>query len=167
LVNHFQSDNLCRKRILIIGDVAHSRVAHSAIKLMQRMGAEITLLAPDVFRLKKSMGTARSIASFDDCDGDFNAIMCLRIQKERLAHDYGWSDEDYFFHYGLTKERFNSLGKGCVVLHPGPMNVGVEIDELVANSSSSLIEEQVKNGVLIRAVLIEHCIAEHGLLQQF
>jgi aspartate carbamoyltransferase catalytic subunit len=156
LLNHFQTDDLRHKRILIIGDLAHSRVAHSNIKLMKRMGAQITLLAPDEWRMPET--DLRSISSFKQCDGDYDAVMCLRIQKERLPEADSFIENAYFFHYGLNSERLSKLGKNCVVLHPGPMNLGLEIDAEVASCERSLIEQQVKNGVLIRAALIEHCL---------
>ncbi len=159
LLNHFKSDNLVGKKILIIGDLAHSRVAHSNIKLMLRLGAELTLLAPDAFQLHGQHGNVRSCAHFDDVDDAYDAVMCLRMQKERMAQGFGITDEDYRARYGLHRARLLRLGKNCVVLHPGPMNLFVEIERDVAYGPQSLIAEQVKNGVLMRAALIDHCLS--------
>lgn len=159
LVNYFKSDDLAQKRILIIGDVVHSRVAHSNIKLMSKLGAEVTLLAPEPFRMQASLGQRWSISDYEDCAGDYDAVMCLRIQKERMSQEGGFSDREFFEQYGLTNKRLERLGKNCVVLHPGPMNLGVEIEDQVAYGPRSLIRQQVKNGVLVRAALMEFCLS--------
>lgn len=162
LVNHFKSDNLFNRRILIIGDIAHSRVAHSNIRLMSRLGAQVTLLSPEEFRLQCNLGQEESISSFNECTDNYDAVMCLRLQKERMAHGFGFGDQEFFDQFGLTLKRLERLGSGCVVLHPGPMNCGVEIEASVAHGPRSLMRQQVKNGVLVRAALMEFCLSQGG-----
>lgn len=158
LLEHYKSDDLSGRRVLIIGDLAHSRVARSNIKLMTRLGAKLTLLAPPVFELAEE-SSARTIFSFSDVDGPYDAVMCLRMQKERMITGCAMTDGDYFSQYALTSKRLEHLGKDCVVMHPGPMNCGIEIDYAVANGPQSLILQQVRNGVVVRAALLEHCLA--------
>lgn len=156
LLNHWQTDNLRNKKILIVGDIAHSRVARSNIKLLNRFGASVYMLAPKNYSIESNF--ASNINSFGDIDGSIDAVMCLRLQKERILKGHALANEEYIDSYSLTLERFLSLGEHCVVLHPGPINLGVEIEDAVKNHSRSLILEQVKHGVSVRAALILHCI---------
>lgn len=158
LVNHFRSDDLFAKNILIIGDVAHSRVAHSNIKLMSRLGANVSVLAPKPFQITENLGQKQSLLSFSECSGEYDVVMCLRMQKERMIDGCLMSDTDYFYNYGLTLTRLFKMGPQCMVLHPGPMNVGVEIDLAVFNHPQSLIQKQVENGVLVRSALLDLCL---------
>jgi aspartate carbamoyltransferase catalytic subunit len=146
---------LRNRRILIVGDILHSRVAHSNIKLLTRLGGEITLLAPPMFRQSTSLGQAQAISSYDETEGAYDAVMCLRIQKERIDKEEIMRDEDFFTAYGLTTKRLLQLGKNCVVLHPGPANIGVEIEKEVLMGPKSLVMQQVRNGVFLRAALMD------------
>jgi aspartate carbamoyltransferase catalytic subunit len=158
LLNHWQTDSFYNKRILIIGDLKHSRVAHSNIKLMSRLGARVSLLAPDCFTMTSNAEQLACINSFADLDGPIDAVMCLRVQKERMNEELLMNDQVYHAQVGLSLTRFLALGSRCVVLHPGPMNVGVEIDQDVAHHQRSLILKQVRNGVLMRSSLLAHCL---------
>lgn len=157
LTQYFRTDSLAGKNILLIGDVAHSRVAHSNLKLMTRLGARVTFLAPDVFQEPGALLQQRTVSSFDELDDQFDAVMCLRVQKERIQDGKSISDLEFAERYSLTEERLERLGH-CVILHPGPMNIGIEITKATAYHPRSLILEQVKNGVLVRAAMIEHCL---------
>lgn len=155
LLNHFTCDDLVGKRILIIGDIEHSRVAHSSIKLFNRLGAEVSLLAPQNFLQQKNLGQQNNFTKFLDVQGEFHAVMCLRIQKERIRHEAMSSDGQFFRDFGLTSDRFAMLGRNTVLLHPGPHNAGVEIAQELVEHPRSLIRQQVRNGVVIRAALIQ------------
>ncbi|HXW54024.1 MAG TPA: aspartate carbamoyltransferase, partial [Myxococcota bacterium] len=155
LLEHFQAVDLVKKHILIVGDIAHSRVAHSNIKLMARLGARVTLLAPRCFRPNHNIGQGYEITVFSELLSDVDAVMCLRVQKERFSSETEFDAHEFAEAYGLSRARLNALGPSCVVLHPGPMNIGVEIDADVATDARSLINEQVRNGVAIRAALME------------
>lgn len=156
LLEHFGGDDLKGKHIVIVGDVAHSRVAHSNIKLLLRLKARVSLLSPPSLSIKHP--ECQTVSNFCELKGPFDAVMVLRIQKERLMSASEMSDEEYFNRYGLSEKRFLALGENCALLHPGPMNAGVEIDASLREHPRSLITQQVKNGVLIRMKLIEHCL---------
>lgn len=154
LLEHFKTDDLSRRRILIIGDSKHSRVAHSSIKLFRRLGANVTLLAPR--ELLDIDCPFEHFNSFKEVEGQFDAVMVLRIQKERLDRECKIDDTEYFYHYGLSLERFLNLGKKCVLMHPGPMNIGIDIETGLYEHPRSLIRRQVQNGLSIRTELLRH-----------
>lgn len=158
LLSHWRTDSMQGKKILIVGDLAHSRVAHSDIRLMKRLSAEVILLAPRQLQPCDSLLHAQYIERFEQVPRDLDAVMCLRIQKERIQEGCLMSDGDYRRDFGLSLERFLSLSDKCVVLHPGPMNVGIEIERDTAVHERSLILEQVRHGVTIRAALISHML---------
>lgn len=158
LLDHFRCDSLRGLRILIIGDVAHSRVAHSNIKLMSRLLAEVWTLTPAHWQVNL-VPEHRRLVSFADVPKNIDVVMCLRVQKERLLDAHAFSEQIFSKDYCLTASRLDGLGNNCVVLHPGPINLGAEIAADVANHPRSLINEQVKNGVLVRAALIKHCLS--------
>ncbi len=156
LLDYFKKTDFAKRKILIIGDIAHSRVAHSNIKLMRRLGARVTLLAPPCFQIDYDIGQERQVTSFKDLAGDdFDAVMCLRVQKERFIKDNDFDEATFAKDFGLSRPRLESLGAACAVLHPGPMDIGIEISADVATHSRSLINEQVKNGVVVRAALMK------------
>lgn len=157
LLEHFGGDDLNGKRIVILGDTAHSRVAHSNIKLLLRLKAHISLLSPPSLSMKHP--DCEMLSDFGELRGPIDAVMVLRIQKERLMGVCEMSDEEYFSRYGLSRKRFDALGAHCVLLHPGPMNAGVEIDASLREHPRSLIVQQVENGVLMRMKLIEQCLS--------
>ncbi len=143
-------------RLVMAGDIRHSRVARSAIKMLQMLGVgEIRLAGPPEFM--PGDGTTRGTKVFDDLDAAVegaNAIMMLRIQKERISGlDIPDADE-YHREWGLNAGRLGLASQGCHVLHPGPMNRGVEIASGVADGSQSLIRRQVRNGLYSRMALL-------------
>lgn len=157
LLQAWRCDDFCGKKILIIGDVAHSRVARSNLKLMRRLGAEVAILAPSTFLLSEASEKLLSYERFKDLPNNFDAVMVLRIQKERLEDPLLFSDIEYFRAFGMSKKRLDSLGPQCLILHPGPINISIEIDEDAAYGPNSLIKAQVQNGVYVRAALMEYC----------
>jgi aspartate carbamoyltransferase catalytic subunit len=141
--------------ITIVGDISHSRVARSLIVLLNRRSANVTVVAPPTLLPSgvEQLG-CRVSHSFDEVIGESQILYLLRIQKERFSDSLFPGAKEYAALYGLTKERWARAPKGCRVLHPGPMNRGVEIDSGVADGLSSLINEQVTNGVAIRMAVL-------------
>lgn len=148
-------------RIAIIGDLANSRVARSDLALFQRLGAgEIRAAGPETM-LGELPGGVRRCDSLEEAVTDADAVIMLRIQKERMARD-GWPDSAaYHAEWGLKPEHLERAASGCRVLHPGPMNRGVEIASEVADGPASLILKQVENGVAMRMAVFEWLV--HGL----
>lgn len=159
LLDRFKTDDLSGKKILIIGDIANSRVAHSNIKLMTRLGAQVVLLSPEPFRLETDLGQSGEIFSFDNADFDTDVIMCLRIQRERIKGAVALSDEEFFHGYGLTLNRLGRFKDSCHILHPGPINFGVEMEQKIAFDPRALIRDQVRNGVLVRMALLDYLLS--------
>jgi aspartate carbamoyltransferase catalytic subunit len=141
-------------KISIIGDIAHSRVARSDISGFSKMGASVTVCAPPTMI---PMGIERLgctvSASMDDCIEGADVIMMLRIQKERQGNILFPTEREYATLFGLNRKRLDQAGKDVLVMHPGPMNRGVEISSDVADSANSIILEQVTNGVALRMAL--------------
>ena len=143
-------------RLVMAGDIRHSRVARSAIKMLRLLGiGEIRLAGPAEFMPRD--GSTEGTQVFDDLDSAIrgaNAIMMLRIQKERISGLHIPAAEDYHRQWGLSAERLKLAEPDCFVLHPGPMNRGVEIASEVADSRQSLIRRQVRNGLHARMALL-------------
>ena len=143
------------KKVVIVGDILHSRVALSNIFALHKQGAEVMLCGPQtlipkyIHKLDVKVETNLRKA-LNWCD----VANMLRIQNERLDISYFPSTREYVQQYGLTKELLDSLDKEIVIMHPGPINRGVEITSEVADSSQSIILQQVENGVAIRMAVI-------------
>jgi len=149
-------DDFAEIRLVMAGDIRHSRVARSAIKMLRTLGiGEIRLAGPPEFM--PGDGTTDGTTVYDNLDtaiNGANAIMMLRIQKERISGlDIPDADE-YHREWGLSEERLSLASSGCHVLHPGPMNRGVEIASGVADGGQSLIRRQVRNGLYTRMALL-------------
>ena len=149
--------------VAIVGDVLHSRVARSLVQALALMGAHTTLVGPPTLvpRAFESFGCERStdISVLDSAD----VVYVLRMQRERMESAYVPSLREYTARWGVTPER---LRPGQKVMHPGPMNRGVEIDSRVADSPDSLIAEQVRSGLVVRmAVLHDVLTAERPALR--
>ena len=142
-------------RIAIIGDIAHSRVARSNCVGFTKMGAEVVLAGPPTMIPKgiESFGVSVSY-HLDDAIGDADVIMMLRIQKERQRHFLFSTEREYAKVYGLTKARLANARDDVLIMHPGPINRGVEIASDVADGPYSLILDQVTNGVAVRMALL-------------
>lgn len=145
------------KTIAICGDVAHSRVAASNMILLKKLGATVNIVAPPALMPEKF--PAPDIQKFDNMkDGlkGCDVVMMLRNQTERMQAGLVASEEQFFEQYGLTKEKLAYANKGVVVMHPGPMNRGVEIaDDVADDKDHSLILEQVRNGVPARMAVMD------------
>jgi aspartate carbamoyltransferase catalytic subunit len=143
------------RRIAIVGDVLHSRVARSNVLLLDTLGAEVTLVAPPTL-LPVGVGAWPCEVSYelDPVLAKSDAVMMLRVQRERMNAAFFPSAREYSRRYGLDARRFGLLPDDALVLHPGPMNRGMEITADVADSERSVIVEQVTNGVYVRMAVL-------------
>ena len=148
-------DNL---KVAIVGDIAHSRVARSAAQGLHTLGTgDIRLISPPALAPDaKEMPYARIMDNLDDGLRDANVVMALRIQRERIADLDGIPDvENYFANFGITRKRLAQAAANVIVMHPGPMNRGIEIESSLADSAVSAITQQVSNGVAVRMAVLE------------
>jgi len=142
-------------RVTIVGDVLHSRVARSNVLLLATLGAQVTLVAPPTL-MPHAVETWPCRASFDlDAElGKSDVMMMLRVQQERMTAAYFPTVREYRRRYGLDASRMALLPEHAIVMHPGPMNRGVEIAAEVADSDRSTIVAQVANGVTVRMAVL-------------
>ncbi len=141
--------------VVIIGDIAHSRVARSNIYALTKMGAKVRLVAPStLIPLEVERLGVEVYNSVEDGIRGADVVMTLRLQLERQVKGFLPSPEEYFNLYGLTTERLRLAKKDAIVMHPGPMNRGVEIETEVADGPQSVILEQVTNGLAIRMAVL-------------
>ncbi|MGA0799033.1 MAG: aspartate carbamoyltransferase catalytic subunit, partial [Steroidobacteraceae bacterium] len=147
--------------IAIVGDVKHSRVARSAAQIFTALGAgDVRLVAPAGLMPTPAEFTGCSrFDSFDQGIENCDVVMMLRIQKERMAAAAIPDEARYFQEWGLTQERLRRAKPGALVMHPQPMNRGVEIASDVADGAQSVIRDQVRNGVAVRMAVLETLMA--------
>ena len=143
------------RKVVIVGDALHSRVARSNVWGLSKLGAEVVLVGPPTLLPPemRSLGVKLSYNLDAELEGA-DVVMALRLQLERQQHGLFPSLREYSELYCLTAERLKKTGKQSLVMHPGPMNRGVEIASDLANSLNSVIEEQVTNGVAVRMALV-------------
>lgn len=143
--------------VAICGDISHSRVANSNAHLLTKMGANLRFVAPNFFKPEKM--PAEGITFYDSLDEgikDCDVVMMLRIQKERMDKTDVPDDKSYFKNYGLTHERLKVAKPDVMVMHPGPMNRGIEISgELADDLQYSRMTKQVENGVYVRMAVLD------------
>jgi aspartate carbamoyltransferase catalytic subunit len=138
-------------KVAICGDIRHSRVARSNAKLLPRLGAEVRLAGPP-----ELMPNDVPQLSIDEAIAGADVVMMLRVQRERLEEDFGDEPGEYLARYGLTAQRLATAAPEALVMHPGPMNRGVEIESAVADDPErSLIRLQVEMGVAVRMACLE------------
>ncbi|HUP67188.1 MAG TPA: aspartate carbamoyltransferase catalytic subunit [Sphingomicrobium sp.] len=138
-------------KVAICGDIKHSRVARSNARLLPRLGAEVRLAGPP-----ELMPDDAEPLSVDDAIAGADVVMMLRVQRERLEEDFGDRPGEFLARYGLTRDRLANAAHNALVMHPGPMNRGVEIDRAVADDAErSLISLQVEMGVAMRMACLE------------
>ena len=147
--------------VAICGDVAHSRVARSNILLLNALGARVRVIAPSTLL---PIGIERlGVEAFTDMRqglADVDIVMMLRLQRERMDGSFVPSVREYFHFFGLDSDKLGYAKPDALVMHPGPMNRGVEIDSAVADGAKSLIREQVEMGVAVRMAVLE-ALAAH------
>jgi aspartate carbamoyltransferase catalytic subunit len=152
------------RRIVIVGDVLHSRVARSNLHLLRTLGADVVLVAPPTL-VPDGMGkwlADEKVPVSHDLDAELptaDAVMMLRVQAERMHGGFFPSTREYSISFGLSQARLDLLPEHAVVLHPGPMLRGMEIASAVADSARSAITEQVRNGVHVRMSVLYHLLA--------
>jgi aspartate carbamoyltransferase catalytic subunit len=147
------------RRIVIVGDVLHSRVARSNVLLLNTLGAEVVLVAPPTLLPVGVAGWPVSVSH--DLDAELpaaDAVLMLRVQAERMNGAFFPSAREYSVLYGLSQKRQTMLPGDAVVLHPGPMLRGMEISSSVADSSQSAVLQQVSNGVHVRMAVLFHLL---------
>ncbi|XBH22865.1 aspartate carbamoyltransferase catalytic subunit [Jonesiaceae bacterium BS-20] len=152
--------DLAGKRVVIVGDVLHSRVARSNVWLLHTLGAEVTLVAPPtLIPVGAETWPCKISYTFDDVliEQQPDAVMMLRVQRERMSGSGGGffpSPLEYTRNYGLDSRRMDLLPEHTIVMHPGPMNRGLEISARAADSKRAVIVEQVANGVAVRMAVL-------------
>lgn len=142
-------------KIAIVGDIGRSRVAGSAIKVFNLFGIKPYVAGPKTLVKNLSKGDVQ-VTDVDEAISKADVVMMLRVQHERKDVAYEHSEKDYLQNYGLTPERLKLAKPGALVMHPGPFNRGVEIDDSIAYGSQSAILRQVHNGLWIRMALLEN-----------
>jgi aspartate carbamoyltransferase catalytic subunit len=150
-----------RLKVLIVGDIRHSRVARSDLQALRTLGAgEIRICGPGSLLPDDATLDGCEVGhDFDAALEGVDAVMMLRLQRERMAEGLVSSLDDYHRDYGLTSPRLKRAAPDAVVMHPGPMNRGVEIDDDVADGPQSLVLRQVANGVAARMAVLEALLA--------
>lgn len=142
-------------KVAVIGDILHSRVARSNAFLASLLGAEVTLIAPPTLIPVGIEGWPVKLKyRIDETLSEFDVIMPLRIQRERMNEGFFPTEREFSRHYGINHDRALRMKPEAVILHPGPMNRGVEIDASSADSDRSLIVNQVTNGVFVRMAVL-------------
>ena len=149
-------------KVVIVGDVLHSRVARSNIWGLRKMGADVVLSSPPTLLPEEVLeayagelpGRLMTEPNLDAAVEGADVVMALRIQKERLAADGAMNLRDYILAYQVNEERMHRAKPTAMLMHPGPVNEGVEVSHVLAYSDRSLIETQVKNGVAVRMALL-------------
>ncbi len=142
--------------VAICGDVYHSRVARSNIALLSKMGVRVRVVGPTTLMPSGiSKFGVEHFTNMKDGLAGCDVVMMLRLQVERMSGSYVPSAREYYHFYGLTEEKLKFAKKGALVMHPGPMNRGVEIDSAVADGAQSVIREQVEMGVAVRMAVLD------------
>jgi len=151
------------KKISIIGDIAHSRVARSNIQLLNKFGANVHICAPSYFAANDFCGAKVTMhTDLESALSGADVVMCLRIQRERLENDFKLPVDDYISGYQLKSENLEKFAKkGALLMHPGPVNPGYEMsEELFKSERAKTILEQVTNGVYIRMAVLYLLLSE-------
>ena len=141
-------------RVAIVGDILHSRVARSNLWLLSKMGAAVVLCGPPTLLPPGIEALAPVTFKIDEAVEGADVVMMLRLQMERMSGGFFPTTREYFRHFGLTEERVRRAKKDVLVMHPGPMNRGVEIASEVADGPYSVILDQVTNGVAVRMAVL-------------
>ena len=149
------SSDLMGIRVAIVGDVLHSRVARSNVLLLSLLGAHVTLVAPPtLLPVGVELWPVKISYNLDDVIPLVDVVMMLRVQHERMDDLFFPNAREYSRYFGLNSERLQSMSPDSIVMHPGPMNRGLEISAEVADSARSVIVEQVANGVSVRMAIL-------------
>lgn len=155
--------NIAGRKVVIVGDCLHSRVVRSNVDLLSALGAEVVLVAPPTL-LPTGVDTwpVRTTYAMDEEIRDADVVMMLRVQQERMLGGFFPSHREYATLYGLSKQRLASLPEHAIVMHPGPMLRGMEINDAVADAPQTAILQQVSNGVHVRMAVLFNLIIGVG-----
>jgi len=151
---------LTGRKVAIVGDIRHSRVARSNLTLLAQAGAEVWLCAPPTLTPDAPLPNATLTHDADAAVQDADVVIALRLQTERMQQGLLPSLNAYRRDYQINAERLRHAKPECVVMHPGPLQRGIEISDAVADGAQSLILEQVRNGVFVRAATLEYALGE-------
>ena len=156
--------NLKGLHVAIVGDILHSRVARSNVLLLSKLGAAVTVVAPPTL-LPVGIESWPAKVSFDldELVPQVDAIMMLRVQSERMNELFFPNAREYSRYFGLNSDRVKRMKKESIIMHPGPMNRGLEITADVADSARSVIVEQVSNGVSVRMAILYTLLTGEGI----
>jgi aspartate carbamoyltransferase catalytic subunit len=150
--------------VAIVGDILHSRVARSNVLLLSMLGAKVTLVAPPTLLPVGIQNWPATVSyDFDAVIPYVDVVMMLRVQQERMSDLFFPNAREYSRYFGLNGERMANMKSGAIVMHPGPMNRGLEISAEVADSARSVITEQVTNGVSVRMAILYVLLAGGAL----
>ena len=154
-------------RVLIAGDILHSRVARSNLLLLRLLGAKVGIVGPATLLPHDAKQLADyTYFNFDQALADkFDVVMMLRMQRERMNSAFIPNETEYSTLWGLSESRFNSLSNDTLIMHPGPMNRGLEISSAAADSPQSAILDQVANGVAVRMAVLYKLLAQESSLK--
>ena len=148
-------DDLSGVKVAIVGDVLHSRVARSNVMLLEKLGAQVVLVAPPTLLPVGVENWPVEVSyDLDSVLPNVDAVMMLRIQMERMNDSFFPSAREYSHYFGLNRDRMNLMKPSAIVMHPGPMNRGLEITADTADSGRSVIVEQVSNGIHVRMAIL-------------
>lgn len=142
-------------KIVIVGDIKHSRVAHTNIKIMKRLGMEVYTSGPEEYKEE-----GYDYINLDDVIDKVDIVMLLRVQHERHVDKMQLTEEEYNKNYGLNKDRVKKMKKEAIIMHPAPFNRNVEITDDIVECEKSRIFKQVQNGVFVRMALINMVLGE-------
>lgn len=145
-------------KVVIAGDLTHSRVAKSNANILSRLGAELIFTGPKEWFEEKDGFTVGTYQPMDEAIKQADVMMLLRIQHERHNQTMKMSKEEYHRTYGLTEERYKQLKEHCIIMHPGPVNRDVELASPLVESSRSRIFKQIHNGVFARMAVIKRAL---------
>ncbi|CAB4531491.1 unannotated protein [freshwater metagenome] len=149
------NSDLAGLHVAIVGDILHSRVARSNVLLLTKLGAQVTLVAPPtLLPVGVEMWPVNISYDFDAIVSEVDVVMMLRIQLERMSEMFFPNAREYSHYFALNTDRLSRMKRNAIVMHPGPMNRGLEITAESADSARSVILEQVKNGVSIRMAIL-------------
>lgn len=156
--------NLQGLHVAIVGDILHSRVARSNVLLLSKLGATVSVVAPPtLLPVGIESWNAKISYDFDELIPNVDAIMMLRVQSERMNELYFPNAREYSRYFGLNSDRVRRMKKDSIIMHPGPMNRGLEITADVADSARSVIVEQVSNGVSVRMAILYTLLTGEGI----
>ncbi|WP_010580021.1 aspartate carbamoyltransferase catalytic subunit [Liquorilactobacillus vini] len=145
-------------KIAIVGDLTNSRVARSNMQLLTRLGAEVYFSGPEYWYDQQEFSQYGQYLPIDQLIGQMDVMMLLRVQHERHANESQFDAQNYHQKYGLTNARYQQMKDKAIIMHPGPINRGIEIDSKLVEAPKSRFAQQMKNGVFMRMAMLEAVI---------